>query len=47
MDVEGWMSEIPLIEEYYKSFGDHVPSELWQELQLLKEQLENAKVGVA
>jgi len=47
VDVEGWMSEIPLIEEYYKSFGDHVPSELWQELQLLKEQLENAKVGVA
>ena len=47
VDVEGWMLEIPLIEEYYKSFGDHVPSELWQELQLLKEQLENAKVGVA
>ena len=47
VDVEGWMSEIPLIEEYYKSFDDQVPSELWQELQLLKEQLENAKVGVA
>ena len=47
VDVEGWLSEIPLIEEYYKSFGDQVPSELWQELQLLKEQLETAKVGAA
>ena len=47
VDVEGWLSEIPLIEEYYKSFGHQVPSELWQELQLLKEQLETAKVGAA
>ena len=47
VDVEGWLSEIPLIEEYYKSFGDQVPTELWQELQLLKEQLETAKVGAA
>ena len=47
VDVEGWLSEIPLIEEYYKSFGDQVPSELWQELQLLKEQLDTAKVGAA
>ena len=47
VDVEGWLSEIPLIEEYYKSFGDQVPSELWQELQLLKEQLETAKAGAA
>ncbi len=47
VDVEGWLSEIPLIEEYYKSFGDQVPSELWQELQLLKEQLETAEVGAA
>ena len=28
VDVEGWLSEIPLIEEYYKSFGDQVPSAL-------------------
>ena len=47
VDVEGWMSEIPLIESYYESFGDHVPEALWQELQSLKEQLESAKVGVA
>ena len=47
VDVEGWMSEIPLIESYYESFGDQVPEALWQELQSLKEQLESAKVGVA
>ena len=47
VDVEGWLSEIPMIEEYYSSFGDHVPSELWQELQLLKEQLKTAKAGAA
>ena len=47
VDVDGWMSEIPLIEAYYESFGDHVPEALWRELQLLKEQLESAKVGVA
>ena len=47
VDVVGWLSEIPMIEEYYSSFGDHVPSELWQELQLLKEQLETAEVGAA
>ena len=47
VDVEGWMSEIPLIESYYEGFGDHVPKALWQELQSLKEQLETTKVGVA
>ena len=47
VDVEGWMSEIPLIESYYEGFGDHVPKALWQELQSLKEQLESTKVGVA
>ncbi len=47
VDIEGWMSEIPLIESYYESFGDHVPEALWQELQSLKEQLDSVKVGVA
>ena len=47
VDVEGWMSEIPLIKSYYEGFGDHVPKALWQELQSLKEQLESTKVGVA
>ena len=47
VDVEGWMSEIPLIESYYEGFGDHIPKALWQELQSLKEQLESTKVGVA
>jgi phosphoenolpyruvate carboxykinase (GTP) len=28
VDREGWLSEIPLIREYYATFGDRLPSEL-------------------
>jgi phosphoenolpyruvate carboxykinase (GTP) len=47
VDVDGWMSELPLIESYYESFGGNVPEALWQELRTLKRQLESAKAGVA
>lgn len=28
VDADGWMAELPLIEDYYASFGEHVPQEL-------------------
>ena len=34
--VEGWLQELPGIEEYYDSFGNHVPDELRQQLKALK-----------
>ena len=47
VDVEGWLQELPGIEEYYDSFGSHVPDELRQQLKALKERLESAKQAVA
>ena len=47
VDVEGWLQELPGIEEYYDSFGNHVPDELRQQLKALKERLESAKQAVA
>lgn len=43
VEVDGWLAEIPLIEEYYDKFGDHLPPELGEELANLKFNLENAK----
>lgn len=42
VEVDGWLAEIPLIEEYYDKFGDRLPVELSQELANLKSNLENA-----
>jgi len=42
VDVEGWLAEIPLIRQYYRQFGDHLPRELRQQLHLLEERLEDA-----
>ena len=39
VDAEGWLKEIPLIEEHYNKFGDRLPSELRQELASLGERL--------
>ena len=47
VDVEGWLQELPGIEEYYDSFGNHVPDELRQQLKALKERLESEKQAVA
>jgi phosphoenolpyruvate carboxykinase (GTP) len=47
VDVEGWLQELPSIEEYYDSFGNHVPDELRQQLKALKERLESEKQAVA
>jgi phosphoenolpyruvate carboxykinase (GTP) len=39
VDAEGWLSEIPLIREYYARFGDRVPAGLFEELDALEQRL--------
>jgi phosphoenolpyruvate carboxykinase (GTP) len=43
VDVDGWLAELPLIEEYYAQFGNHLPKELLDELGSLRDRLEAAK----
>ena len=47
VDVEGWLQEIPGIEEYYDSFGDHLPAELTNQIKALRKRLEDSKQAVA
>ena len=47
VDVEGWLQELPGIEEYYDSFGSHLPDELRQQIKALKKRLESAQQAVA
>jgi len=47
VEVDGWLSEIPLIEEYFDQYGDRVPGELREEVKQLKARLEQAKRAVA
>ncbi|MDA1302433.1 MAG: phosphoenolpyruvate carboxykinase (GTP) [Proteobacteria bacterium] len=47
VEIDGWLSEIPLIETYYDRYGDRVPQELRQELMSLKRRLEEAKQAAA
>ena len=47
VEVDGWLAEIPLIEEYYAQFGDHLPTELSNELSNLKAKLEGANQAIA
>lgn len=47
IDVDGWLQEIPLINEYYDQFGDHLPEELREEVKQLQQRLENAKRAAA
>ena len=42
VEIDGWLSEIPLIEAYYTQYGDRVPQALRHELNSLRERLENA-----
>ena len=41
VDNEAWRGEIPLIEEHFAFIGDHLPSELRDELQELEKRLAN------
>jgi phosphoenolpyruvate carboxykinase (GTP) len=39
VDVEGWRSELPLIEQHFATFGDRLPEALRDELQELDKRL--------
>ncbi len=47
VEVDGWLQEIPMIREYYKSFGDRMPAELMSELDQLESKLRAAKPAAA
>jgi phosphoenolpyruvate carboxykinase (GTP) len=47
VDVDGWLAELPGIEEYYATFGDHLPEELTHQVNALRERLEESKQAVA
>ena len=39
VDTEIWKTEADLIDPHFATFGDHLPSELWDELAALKSRL--------
>jgi phosphoenolpyruvate carboxykinase (GTP) len=41
VDVDAWRGEIPLIEEHYAQFGDHLPAALHEQLDDLDKRLSN------
>ena len=43
VDLDGWLAELPLIQEYYDTFGDRMPQQLVNELEAMRERLESAK----
>ena len=43
VDIDGWLSELPKIREYYDTFDGHAPKAFYAELDRLKERLEAAK----
>ena len=47
VDINGWLSELPQIEEYYAQFGENLPTELTSQVQALRARLEKAKQNVA
>ncbi len=42
VDVNSWLAEADLTEEYYAEFGDHVPQELTAQLTALRERLQSS-----
>ena len=47
VEVDGWLNEIPLINEYFDQYGDRVPQAFRDEVKQLQERLEQAKQAVA
>lgn len=45
VDVEGWQSEIPLIQEHFSQFGDRLPKGLSDEIEALETRLSGKKKG--
>ncbi len=43
VDVDEWSAEIPLIHEHFATFGDHLPSDLRDELKQLEYRLDEAR----
>ena len=46
VDIDVWREEASLIPEFYAKFGDHMPAELWSQLNALKARLEGAAAKV-
>ena len=47
VDTDGWLSELDGVEEYYATFGDHLPAELTNQVNALRQRLEDSKQAVA
>ena len=47
VEVDGWLSEIPGIREYYDSFGDKTPKQLYEEIDKMEQRLLESKQNVA
>ena len=47
VDIDGWLQEIPMIEEYYRQFGERLPKQLEEQLERLRAELEAAKQDAA
>ena len=43
VDVEGWLSEIPKIREFYARFGQKLPTDLMTELDNLEARLSGSQ----
>jgi phosphoenolpyruvate carboxykinase (GTP) len=43
VELEGWLAEMPMIREYYATFGSRLPAELSAQLDALEQRLEAAK----
>jgi phosphoenolpyruvate carboxykinase (GTP) len=39
VNVEEWKAEIPLVRDYFDTFGDHVPAAVLDQLNSLEERL--------
>ncbi|MGL5818291.1 MAG: phosphoenolpyruvate carboxykinase domain-containing protein [Phycicoccus sp.] len=42
VDPEEWRAELPLIEEWFAKVGDQLPTQLADELAILKQRLDSA-----
>jgi phosphoenolpyruvate carboxykinase (GTP) len=47
VDTDGWLSELDGVEEYYATFGDHLPAELTKQVEALRKRLEASQQAVA
>ena len=47
VDINGWLQELPDIEDYYAQFGDRLPEELSRQVVSLRDRLKQAQQAVA